>query len=209
VWTRSGAALNSFLDILGLKRLRQQLNVRPNSSDPIESAQATRSLAVVYEYVEESQECTQLLKIWEWQQQHDVRKIEASIVEVLSKLIHQCNTALHRTHAMKITRSILQNQGRMTAIYKNLSCGRLSTVQATLRLLTAMNHVHQSTTRELKDGFNFGLKVLSKLKNQRRKEGEEASNKTGTLCPCRPGSLWSSYCLISLAFIRLIRSRGY
>ncbi|KAK3825715.1 MAG: ribosome 60S biogenesis N-terminal-domain-containing protein, partial [Benniella sp.] len=169
--------------IPGLKRLRQQLNVRPNSTDPTESAQATRSLAVVYEYVEESPECTQLLKIWEWQQQHDVRKIEASIVEVLSKLIHQCNTALHRTHAMKITRSILQNQGRMTAIYKNLSCGRLNTVQATLRLLTAMNHVHQSTTRELKDGFNFGLKALSKLKNQRRKEGEEASNKTGMLRP--------------------------
>ncbi|KAF9365845.1 hypothetical protein BGX34_008056 [Mortierella sp. NVP85] len=163
---------------VGLKRLRQQLNVRPNSTDPTESVQATRSLAVVYEYVEESPECTQLMKIWEWQQQHDVRKIEASIIEVLSKLIHQCNTALHRTHAMKITRSILQNQGRMTAIYKNLSCGRLNTVQATLRLLTAMNHVHQSTTRELKDGFNFGLKALSKLKNQRRKEGEEASNKT-------------------------------
>ncbi|KAG0220462.1 ribosome 60S biogenesis N-terminal-domain-containing protein [Mortierella sp. GBAus27b] len=165
---------------IALKRFRQQLNVRPNSTDPTESAQATKCLAVVYAYVEESPECTQLLKIWEWQQQHDVRKIEASIVEVLSKLIHQCNTALHRTHAMKITRAILQNQSRMTAIYKNLSCGRQNTIQATLRLLTAMNHVHQSTTRELKDGFNFGLKALSKLRNQRRKEGEEAANKTDT-----------------------------
>lgn len=123
----------------------------------------------------------QLLRIWDWQQQNDVRKIEASIVEVLSKLIHQCNTALHRTCAMKITRSILQNQNRMTAIYKGLSCGRQGTVQATLRLLTAMNHVHQSTTKELKDGFNFGLKVLSKLKNQRRKEDEETANKAGML----------------------------
>ncbi|KAF9361204.1 hypothetical protein BGX26_005028 [Mortierella sp. AD094] len=164
----------------GLKRLRQQLNVRPNSSDPSESAQATKSLGVVYAYVEESPECTQLLKIWEWQQQNDIRRIEASIVEVLSKLIHQCNTALHRTHAIKLTRSILQNQSRMTTIYKNLSSGRQNTVQATLRLLTAMNHVHHSTTRELKDGFNFGLKVLSKLKNQRRKEGDDATNKTDT-----------------------------
>ncbi|KAF9918456.1 hypothetical protein BX616_008676 [Lobosporangium transversale] len=163
-----------------LKRLRQQLNVRPNSSDPIESLQATKSLAVVYAYVEEFSECTQLFKIWEWQQQHDVRKIEASIVEVFSKLIHQCNTALYRTYAIKITRSILQNQSRMTAIYKNLSSGRQNTVQATLRLLTAMNHVHHSTTKELKDGFNFGLKALSKFKNQRRKESDEAS-KTGTL----------------------------
>ncbi|KAG0305585.1 hypothetical protein BGZ98_003899 [Dissophora globulifera] len=68
----------------------------------------------------------------------------------------------------------------MTAIYKNLSSGRQGTVQATLRLLTAMNHVHHTTTRELKDGFNFGLKVLSKLKNQRRKEGDESINKTDT-----------------------------
>ncbi|KAF9403252.1 hypothetical protein BGX21_005853 [Mortierella sp. AD011] len=165
---------------LGLKRLRQQLNVRPNSSDPNESAQAIKSLNVVYAYVEESPECTQLLKIWEWQQQNDVRRIEASIVEVLSKLIHQCNTALHRTHAIKLTRSILQNQSRMTTIYKNLSSGRQNTVQATLRLLTAMNHVHHSTTRELKDGFNFGLKALSKLKNQRRKEGDDTANKTDT-----------------------------
>ncbi|KAF9110441.1 hypothetical protein BGX27_006334 [Mortierella sp. AM989] len=163
-----------------LKRLRQQLNVRPNSSDPNESAQATKSLGVVYAYVEESPDCTQVLKIWEWQQQNDVRRIEASIVEVLSKLIHQCNTALHRTHAIKLTRSILQNQNRMTTIYKNLSSGRQNTVQATLRLLTAMNHVHHSTTRELKDGFNFGLKVLSKLKNQRRKEGDDATNKIDT-----------------------------
>ncbi|KAF9959948.1 hypothetical protein BGZ65_012938 [Modicella reniformis] len=160
---------------VGLKRFRQQLNVRPNSTDPIESDQAAKSLAVVYAYIEESPECTQLFKIWEWQQQHDVRKIEASIVEVLSKLIHQCNTALHRTHAMKITRSILQNQNHMTIIYNNLSSGRQSVVQATLRLLTAMNHVHQLTTRELKDVFNLGLKALSKLRNQRHKEGEETS----------------------------------
>ncbi|KAI8602359.1 ribosome 60S biogenesis N-terminal-domain-containing protein, partial [Dissophora ornata] len=164
----------------GLKRLRQQLNVRPNSSDPSESAQATKSLGVVYAYVEESPECTELLKIWEWQQQHDLRRIEAPIVEVLSKLIHQCNTALHRGHAIKLTRSILQNQGRMTVVYKNLSSGRQNTVQATLRLLTAMNHVHHTTTRELKDGFNFSLKILSKLKNQRRKEGDEAANKADT-----------------------------
>ncbi|KAF9207962.1 hypothetical protein BGZ49_010158 [Haplosporangium sp. Z 27] len=161
-----------------LKRLRQQLNVRPNSSDPNESAQATKSLGVVYAYVEESPDCTQLFKVWEWQQQNDVRRIESSIVEVLSKLIHQCNTALHRANAIKLTRSILQSQGRMTTIYKNLSSGRQNTVQATLRLLTAMNNVHHSTTRELKDGFNFGLKVLSKLKNQRRKEGDEIANKT-------------------------------
>jgi hypothetical protein len=169
-------------DTIGLKRLRQQLNVRPNSSNPTESAQATKSLGIVYDYVDESPECTELLRVWEWQQQHDVRKIEASIVEVLSKLIHQCNTALHRTHAIKLTRSILQNQSRMTSIYKNLSSGRQNTVQATLRLLTAMNHVHPSTTRELKDGFNFGLKVLAKLKNQRRKEGDEAANKAGMFC---------------------------
>ncbi|KAG0267366.1 hypothetical protein BG011_006783 [Mortierella polycephala] len=163
-----------------LKRLRQQLNVRSNSPDPIESALATKSLAVVYAYVEESPECTQLFKIWEWQQEHDVKRIEVSIIEVFSKLIHQCNTALHRTHAIKLTRAILQNQSRMTNIYKNLSSGRQNTVQATLRLLTAMNHVHHSTTKELKDGFNFGLKVLSKLKNQRRKENDEGTeNKAG------------------------------
>lgn len=167
---------------IGLKRLRQQLNVRPNSSDPTESAQATRSLSVVYDYVDESPECTQLFKIWEWQHQLDIRRIEASIVEVLSKLIHQCNTALHRPHAIRLTRSILQNQSRMTCIYKNLSSGRQSTVQATLRLLTAMNHVHHTTTKELKDGFNFSLKALTKLRHMRRKEGEtESTNKAGTL----------------------------
>ncbi|KAG9324490.1 hypothetical protein KVV02_006084 [Mortierella alpina] len=166
---------------IGLKRLRQQLNVRPNSSDPVESALATKSLAVVYAYVEEFPECTQLLKIWEWQHEHDVKRIEASIVEVLSKLIHQCNTALHRTFAIKLTRAILQNQSRMTCIYKNLSSGRQNTVQATLRLLTAMNHVHHTTTKELKDGFNFGLKALSKLKYQRRKEGDaESAGKADT-----------------------------
>ncbi|KAF9187447.1 hypothetical protein BGZ51_001294 [Haplosporangium sp. Z 767] len=164
-----------------LKRLRQQLNVRPNSPNPTESALATKSLAVVYAYVEESPECTQLFKIWEWQQEYDVKRIEVSIIEVFSKLIHQCNTALHRTHAIKLTRAILQNQSRMTSVYKNLSSGRQNTVQVTLRLLTAMNHVHHSTTKELKDGFNFGLKALSKLKNQRRKEGdEEAENKPDT-----------------------------
>ncbi|CAO3573240.1 unnamed protein product [Mortierella alpina] len=166
---------------LGLKRLRQQLNVRPNSSDPVESALATKSLAVVYAYVEEFPECSQLLKIWEWQHEHDVKRVEASIVEVLSKLIHQCNTALHRSFAIKLTRSILQNQSRMTCIYKNLSSGRQNTVQATLRLLTAMNHVHHTTTKELKDGFNFGLKALSKLKYQRRKEGDaESAGKADT-----------------------------
>ncbi|KAF9094869.1 hypothetical protein BGX23_001439 [Mortierella sp. AD031] len=165
----------------GLKRLRQQLNVRPNSSDPTESAQATKLLGVVYDYVEESPECTQLFKIWEWQHQLDIRRIEASIVEVFSKLIHQCNTALHRPQAIRLTRSILQNQSRMTCIYKNLSSGRQNTVQATLRLLTAMNHVHHTTTKELKDSFNFSLKALTKLRHMRRKEGDsESANKADT-----------------------------
>ncbi|KAK3842885.1 MAG: ribosome 60S biogenesis N-terminal-domain-containing protein, partial [Linnemannia gamsii] len=165
-----------------LKRLRQQLNVRPNSSDPTESAQATKSLGVVYDYVDESPECTELFKIWEWQHQLDIRRIEALIVEVLSKLIHQCNTALHRPHAIRLTRSILQNQSRMTCIYKNLSSGRQNTVHAALRLLTAMNHVHHTTTKELKDSFNFSLKVLPKLRFLKRKDGEaEPTNKAGTL----------------------------
>ncbi|KAG0273711.1 hypothetical protein BGZ95_010495 [Linnemannia exigua] len=162
-------------------RLRQQLNVRPNSSDPTESAQATKSLGVVYDYVDESPECTQLFKIWEWQHQLDIRRMEALIVEVLSKLIHQCNTALHRPHAIRLTRSILQNQSRMTCIYKNLSSGRQNTVHAALRLLTAMNHVHHTTTKELKDSFNFSLKVLPKLRFLKRKDGEaEPTNKADT-----------------------------
>jgi len=164
---------------LVLRRLRQQLNVRPNSSDPTEAAAATKALTAIYDYVDESPECTQLFKIWEWQQQNAVAKVEVPILEVLSKLIHQCNTALHRAHSMKLTRTILQNH--MTVMYRHLSSGRPNTVQATLRLLTAMNHVHQITTRELKDDFNFGLKVLSKLRNQRRKEteGDSAINKAG------------------------------
>lgn len=164
---------------IGLKRLRNQLNVRPNSGDPTESALATKALAVIYAYVEESPECTQLFKIWEWQQQNAVAKIEVLIVEVLSKLIHQCNTALHRLNAMKITRTILQNH--LAVIYRHLSSGRQNTVQATLRLLTAMNHVHQQTTKEIKDEFNFGLKALSKLRHHRRKEGEaDQTAKVGT-----------------------------
>ncbi|KAF9586448.1 hypothetical protein BGW38_004708 [Lunasporangiospora selenospora] len=162
----------------GLKRLRQQLNVRPNSKDPQESALATKCLATIYAYVEESPECTQLFKIWEWQQQNAVAKVEVPILEVLSKLIHQCNTALHRSNAIKLTRSILQNH--MTVIYRHLSSGRPNTVHATLRLLAAMNHVHHTTTRELKDEFNFGLKVLTKIRNQRHKEGEnEPTSKSG------------------------------
>lgn len=53
---------------LALRRLRQQLNVRPNSSDPTEAAAATKALTAIYDYVDESPECTQLFKIWEWQQ---------------------------------------------------------------------------------------------------------------------------------------------
>ncbi|KAG0049349.1 hypothetical protein BGZ83_005861 [Gryganskiella cystojenkinii] len=158
-------------ELLYLGTLRNQLNVRPNSGDPTESALATKALAVIYAYVEESPDCTQLFKIWEWQQQNAVTKIEVLIVEVLSKLIHQCNTALHRLNAMKITRTILQNH--LTVVYRHLSSGRQNTVQATLRLLTAMNHVHHQTTKEIKDEFNFGLKALSKLRHHRRpKEGE-------------------------------------
>jgi hypothetical protein len=45
-----------------------------------------------------------------------------------------------------------------------------------------MNHVHHTTTKELKDGFNFSLKALTKLRHMRRKEGEtESSNKAGML----------------------------
>ncbi|KAF9415620.1 hypothetical protein BGZ94_010452 [Podila epigama] len=161
-----------------LRRLRQQLNVRPNSSDPVEAAAATRALTVIYDYVEESPECPQLFKIWEWQQQNAVTKVEVPILEVLSKLIHQCNTPLYRAHSMKLTRTILQNH--MTVIYRHLSSGRPNTIQATLRLLTAMNHVHHITTRELKDDFNFGLKALSKLKNQRRKETDADASSANT-----------------------------
>ncbi|KAG0352848.1 hypothetical protein BG005_007781 [Podila minutissima] len=177
----TGMLLEGMLRVyLFLRRLRQQLNVRPNSSDPTEAAAATKALTAIYDYVDESPECTQLFKIWEWQQQNAVAKVEIPILEVLSKLIHQCNTALHRAHSMKLSRTILQNH--MTVIYRHLSSGRPNTVQATLRLLTAMNHVHQITTRELKDDFNFGLKVLSKLRNQRRKEteGDSAINKADT-----------------------------
>ncbi|KAF9973119.1 hypothetical protein BGZ73_003652 [Actinomortierella ambigua] len=169
-------SLNADTLSVALKRLRRQLNLRPNSSDPAESAQATKALAPIYSYVEESPECTQLFKIWEWQQQHAVGKVEILILEVFAKLIHQCNTALHRNFSIKITRHIFQHQ--MTVLYRHLSSGRQTAIQATLRLLTAMNYVHHSTTKEIKDGFNFALKALPKLLNQRRKDGDEgAANK--------------------------------
>ncbi|KAF9159695.1 hypothetical protein DFQ26_006281 [Actinomortierella ambigua] len=166
-------SLNADTLSVALKRLRRQLNLRPNASDHTESAQATKALAPIYNYVEESPECTQLFKIWEWQQQHAVTKIEILILEVLAKLIHQCNTALHRNFSIKITRHIFQHQ--MTVLYRHLSSGRQSAIQATLRLLTAMNYVHHTTTKEIKEGFNFALKALPKFLNQRRKEGDEAA----------------------------------
>ncbi|KAG0230650.1 hypothetical protein BGW41_002440 [Actinomortierella wolfii] len=172
-------ALNADNLSVALKRLRRQLNVRPNSSDPAESAQANKALAPIFSYIEESPECMQLFRIWEWQQQHAVGKIEIVILEVFAKLIHQCNTALHRNFSIKITRHIFQHQ--MTALYRHLSSGRQNAVQATLRLLTAMNYVHHTTTKEIKDGFNFSLKALPKLLNQRRKDDDEGSaNKPDT-----------------------------
>ncbi|CAG8441879.1 9449_t:CDS:10 [Acaulospora morrowiae] len=152
----------------GIYRIRKQLTdgIKKISAGDVS---ADNRLSAIYDYLMSSSECRELFKIWDTQIANDMTKLETSILELFAKLIQYTSivSSLRSTGTILI-RNILKNY--MRTLIRNLSCTRLPTVQATLKLLLAMNSHEIAITRELYAEFPFGSNSLIRLLNIRKND---------------------------------------
>ena len=134
---------------------------------------------LIQDYIKGSPECAELFRVWEYQQnvcfnhsflprirlftklsyplQNQIDRLESIIYDVLGHIIPVLKMTGHRSFGTAVVRSILRNN--MKPVYRNLSSGKHTVIQSTLRLLVSMAGHSQSTTRELQETFNFSMKV--------------------------------------------------
>ncbi|CAG8579793.1 1637_t:CDS:10 [Paraglomus occultum] len=158
----------------GILRFRQLLYIPP-STEQTANASTENNLKIFREYLQASPECSDLFRIWDLQQKHNITKIEVLIVDLLAKVIDNTNIAAARASGNSIIKRILTNY--MKIIYRNLG-GRIPLCQATLKMLVAMNSHSLAMTRELTETFHFGHKSLGRLLNIRlEREDGKSRNK--------------------------------
>ncbi|KAJ3057559.1 hypothetical protein HK097_000025 [Rhizophlyctis rosea] len=116
---------------------------------------------LIQDYIKGSPECAELFRVWDYQQNNQIDRLESIIYDVLGHIISALKMAGHRSVGTAIVRSIIRNH--MKPIYRNLSSGKHTVIQSTLRLLVSMAGHSQSTTRELQETFNFSMKTVDMI----------------------------------------------
>ncbi|CAG8456565.1 11592_t:CDS:10 [Ambispora gerdemannii] len=166
---------------LGVIRFRQQLQVHKNKETPAHgNDNDNKKLSVIQEYLQRSPDCEEIFGIWDMQQTHNITRLQIAIPDLLAKILDFANsntTSITKATGTLITRNII-TRNYMKTIHQNLTSGNLPLYQATLRLLIAMNSCGASTTREVYQNFNFGMKALGKLFNTRRKQSTDENVKS-------------------------------
>ncbi|KAI8902825.1 ribosome 60S biogenesis N-terminal-domain-containing protein [Globomyces pollinis-pini] len=122
------------------------------------------------DYFTHSPEAVELFKLWEFQINNSATAIDTLVLDTISYTIECTRIVGYRTIGTSITQSIIRNH--MTTIYRNLSGGKNSLIQSTLRLLSIIVSQNVSITRELLDTFNFGLKNLPTFLRTRKTKVE-------------------------------------
>ncbi|KAI9013201.1 ribosome 60S biogenesis N-terminal-domain-containing protein [Gaertneriomyces semiglobifer] len=127
-------------------------------------------------YLNDSPECAELQRIWTFQQEHQVVRLQNLIVDVLARVITGSALVEARNVGASLSRSIIRNN--LPVLYRNISSGAPPLIQASLRLLTAMATISQSVCKELASTFNFTMKSLQKLVHMRQKSSSR-KNESG------------------------------
>ncbi|KAJ3116620.1 hypothetical protein HDU96_009175 [Phlyctochytrium bullatum] len=140
-------------------------------TDGVVDKEISEEADLVREYFRLSPEFEDLLQLWDYQQDHNLTRIESAVPNVLHKAI-TCTKFLGGTRGLgtAVVRHVLRN--RMRIVYRGIGSRRPALVAAMLRLLKAMAMQSASTTREMFEAFNFGLKVLGEVLKMRGRKKE-------------------------------------
>ncbi|KAI8800800.1 ribosome 60S biogenesis N-terminal-domain-containing protein [Cladochytrium replicatum] len=130
---------------------------------------------VVKGYLAGSPDANDLFKIWSYQQQYKVARLESVIVDAIARLILAARNIDLRTSSIAIAKNVVKMH--MTAVHRNLSSGRPVLVQSTLRLLVAIASSSLAVAKELQQSFTFSMKVLPTFLTIRKKVGKEGAGK--------------------------------
>ncbi|KAI9093463.1 ribosome 60S biogenesis N-terminal-domain-containing protein [Phlyctochytrium arcticum] len=117
-------------------------------------------------YLQKSPLCTELFRIWEFQQANVVDQLACVILDILAYVIVLSKRVNQRTVGSEIARKIMR--AHMKPVYRGLCSGKPPLTQSTLRLLISIAQFSSSTVKELQETFNFSMKALPKLLNDRR-----------------------------------------
>ncbi|KAI8617126.1 ribosome 60S biogenesis N-terminal-domain-containing protein [Chytriomyces sp. MP71] len=116
---------------------------------------------LVRAYLRVSPEVPELIRIWNFQQKHEVHRLDIQILDTIayvllaSRLLNARNTGAH------LARTIIRNH--MKPLYKSLSSKKHALMQSTCRVLSGLVVQSSSCTRELFNTFNFTMKALPTL----------------------------------------------
>ncbi|KAJ3158556.1 hypothetical protein HDU86_002781 [Geranomyces michiganensis] len=123
-------------------------------------------------YLKGSPEAAEMFRIWSFLMTNHVERLATVVPEVLARVILGSKLVGLFPVGSAVARVVIRDH--MTAVYRGLSSGKHVTIQATLRLLVAVASLRSSTTKELHEMFNFGLKALPKIIGIRQKASANA-----------------------------------
>ncbi|KAJ3233921.1 nucleolar pre-ribosomal-associated protein 1 [Chytriomyces hyalinus] len=117
--------------------------------------------SLVRNYVKTSPETPELIRIWQFQQKHNIPRLDVLVLDAIGYILLASRMINARSTGTHLARTMIRNH--MKPIYKALSSKKHALMQAACRVLSALVIQSSSCTRELFESFNFTMKALPTL----------------------------------------------
>ncbi|KAJ3124397.1 hypothetical protein HK098_001168 [Nowakowskiella sp. JEL0407] len=149
-----------------------QVNFRimRGQSDPVYSDDAKLLIA----FTKLSPNLQEVFKLWHYQQEKNVTRIEIVVVDVLYRIIPATSHCDLHAVTSSVVRKILRNH--MKAVHRNLSSNRPQLIQSTLRMLIAIVSHSSSSAKELLNVLNLTMKPFQKFLTMRKSKSDDGSS---------------------------------
>ncbi|TPX77778.1 hypothetical protein CcCBS67573_g00932 [Chytriomyces confervae] len=117
--------------------------------------------SLVRNYLKTSPETPELIRIWQFQQKHNVPRLDVLVLDAIGYVLLASRIISARSTGTHLARTMIRNH--MKPLYKALSSKKHALMQAACRVLSALVIQSSSCTRELFESFNFTMKALPTL----------------------------------------------
>ena len=116
--------------------------------------------SLIQGFFKQTPEMTELFRIWHYQQEHKIPRLDLLVLNVLQYVIQASKDVAEETYMVgsNVCRTITRDC--MKYIFRNVSSSdNIPLVQATLGLMNAVTSYSISANSDFYHSFNFGMKV--------------------------------------------------
>ncbi|TPX36788.1 hypothetical protein SeMB42_g07051 [Synchytrium endobioticum] len=120
------------------------------------------------DYLHLSPDASDLFRIWDWLQEHQISKLETYIPTILSYLIPAARMVMDSKSAAITIAKQVPHPSYMKCIQRGLASGKHNVEQAMLKLLVAVTSAGVLVAKDVFANFHFNMKLLPSFLEVRR-----------------------------------------